>query len=121
MAETWISLAELKMIIGDDAAGTLTLIRGGVSFYLPQQEDITNSLAGLIGLPAMAALCREFGGRYITVPNGKKPEPHKGAVITMLEGGSSHRDIAGKLGVTERYVRIVARYMPRAKQLSLPI
>lgn len=45
----------------------------------------------------------------VTLPNRRKGEPFKDRIVRMLETGKSPGRIALELGVTERYVRILAR------------
>lgn len=120
MAENWVSRPELVEVIGQDAADTLCRACGGVPVYVPRRADPRSWLAGLLGPRALAALSAEYGGLRITVPNGRRPEPYKPAVVRMLEEGRPHEKIALELGVTERYVRLIAsRTRRKAVQLSL--
>jgi DNA-binding NarL/FixJ family response regulator len=121
MAETWVSLPELAEIVGTDAAGFLCAARGGVSFYVPKEPDPRHVLARIVGERALIALSAEFGGQYITVPNGRKPDPRKPEVLRALERGEGHAAIALKCGVTERYVRALAAAVPKVRQLTLPV
>ena len=120
MAETWVSMTELSAMIGADAARTLSVARGGVPFYVPKEADSRHLLARIVGVRGLISLSAEFGGEYITVPNGRKADPYKPAVLRALEKGESHADIALRLGVTERYVRALAASMPQTRQLPLP-
>lgn len=112
MAETWVSYPELSDIIGADAARALCACRGGVPFYVPRRDAAGASalwLARIVGQRALAALCGEYGGMYIAVPNGRRAEPYKRKALSLLERGRSQRDVALELGLTERYVRRLAR------------
>lgn len=111
MAENWISRPELEELIGREAADTLCRTSGGVPLHVPYSPDAGSRLGRLLGPGPLTALCAEYGGMRITVPNGRRPEPHKGAVIRLLEAGRPHGSIALELGVTERYVRMVAARM----------
>ena len=121
MAETWISMPELTALIGADMAKTLCRLRGGTPMYVPASASAGHTIARTIGTKGMELLCAEFSGMYITVPNGRKQEPHKGEIMNRLEEGQSHSVIALELGVTERYVRMVASCVPIARQLTLPL
>lgn len=121
MAETWVSMPELTGLIGEDMAKTLCRMRGGTPMYIPATASAGHELAKTIGTRAMDLLCAEFSGMYITVPNGRKQEPHKGEIMNRLEQGQSHSAIALELGVTERYVRMVASCVPVTQQLTLPL
>jgi len=115
----WVSLPDLADILGREMAGVLSRARGGVEMYVPHTAVATHDLARIVGMQGMQALGAEFGGKYITVPNGRF-EPHKATVLRMLEEGRTKKDIALECGVTERYVYyVVNRFSPRQRQLSL--
>jgi len=114
----WVSLPELRAILGHDMADTLCIVRGGVKIYVPHNASVTHELARIVGLRGMMALCAEYKGEYITVPNGKR-EPHKERVYQLLRQGKSRRAIAQECGVTERYVYYVACMGPKQEQLTL--
>lgn len=119
MAETWVSMPELKELLGRDKAALLCRMKGGVPFYVPAKVDGKHQLAGILGEFGMGLLCGEFSGMYITVPTGKLLEPRKPDVLRLLREGRSHSSIAVALGVTERYVRMVAAQpAPQTIQLT---
>ncbi|MDR2504185.1 MAG: RNA helicase [Deltaproteobacteria bacterium] len=120
MAETWVSYPELEDIIGKDKAGQLCRLRGGTPLYIPVKPNADHYLARTLGLLPMRALCLKFPAQKITVPNGRKAAPHKDGIIDRLLAGRPHASIALELGVTERYVRMIAADMPCARQLRLP-
>ena len=66
-------------------------------------------LRAVLGMKRMERLCAAFGGLRVTLPNRRKGEPFKDRIVRMLETGKSPGRIALELGVTERYVRILAR------------
>lgn len=105
----WVSLPELEDMLGKDMAKTLTICVGGVEMYVPVQADAAHLLGRTVGLRGMQALCAAYGGRRITVPNGKR-EPYKHKIMQLLEQGKTRQAIAQECGVTERYVYHVASY-----------
>ena len=117
----WVSLPELTGILGKDMAKTLCVVRGGVELYIPKAASATHDLARIVGMHGMVVLCAEFGGQTITVPNGKHPEPQKQAIVKRLEIGHSQRKIALELGVTERWVQMVASAVQGNTQCRLPL
>lgn len=124
MAERWLSMPELSLLIGADAAEMLCRSQGGLSLYIPTspeaRTDAALNLRRIVGGLALAALCEAFGGSTITVPNKRRGEPLKRDIMNLLDRGESCAEIARRTGVTERYVRAVARWNgPRQKQLSL--
>lgn len=119
MAETWVSRPELEDVIGHDAADMLCRSYGGVPVYVPRKADPACQLGRILGVFALSALVAEYGGLRITVPNGRRGEPYKAAIARKLETGQPHEQIALELGVTERYVRLVARsHKSGPRQLS---
>lgn len=119
MAETWVSRPELEDVIGHDAADMLCRSYGGVPVYVPRRADPACQLGRILGVFALSALVAEYGGLRITVPNGRRGEPYKAAIARKLEKGQPHEQIALELGVTERYVRLVARsHKSGPRQLS---
>lgn len=121
MAETWVSRAELEEVLGKDGADMLCRTSGGVPLYVPRSADASTFLGRLLGPLRLAALTTIYGGMRITVPNGRRAEPFKGRIIDLLQCGTSAEKIAMAVGVTERYVRMVARHCkaPQMRQLSL--
>lgn len=117
MAEIWVSYPELSDLIGADAARALCACLGGVPVYVPRKAADAASartLARIVGPRALDALCAAYGGAHIAVPNGRRAEPLKRRALAMLEAGRSRRDIALELGLTERYVRQLARQLRNA-------
>lgn len=109
MGASWISWAELAVLIGNDAAQVICSRLGGVSLYVPMQADANGEIARIIGVPALRKLVEVYGGGMIAVPNRRKEGPRKGKILDMLDRGMAARDIALSLDVTQRYVEYLAR------------
>lgn len=74
-------------------------------------QNQTLNLQKSLDSGAPAALCEAFGGAYITVPLGNRPEPYKVRIMRLIDEGKAPPQIARELGTTERYVRtILSRY-----------
>lgn len=123
MSDVWVSQFELSEAIGDVGAVILCAQCGGRSCFIPRKPT-GGLLLELLGRQRMAALCAEFGGMQIVVPNLRKAEPFKSRIVSRLEGGEKPDRIAEDLGVTTRYVRRLAsqlkgvkRNMPRQHSL----
>lgn len=121
MAETWVSRPELEEVLGKDGADLLCRVSGGVPVYVPIKADAATHLGRILGPLKLRALANIYGGMRITVPNGRKAEPFKNSIINKIESGLACDKIALEIGVTERYVRMVAQACraPKARQLSL--
>ena len=74
-----------------------------------EREVVGSPLSAVLGMKRMERLCAAFGGLRVTLPNRRKGEPFKDRIVRMLSSGKSPGNIALELGVTERYVRILAR------------
>ena len=109
MGELWESHDELVDAIGDDGADLLCRAVGGVSTYIPRKPVAGSPISAVLGMKRMERLCAAFGGLRVTLPNRRKGEPFKDRIVRMLSSGKSPGNIALELGVTERYVRILAR------------
>ena len=109
MGELCVSHDELVDAIGDDGADLLCRAVGGVSTYIPRKAVAGSPLSAVLGMKRMERLCAAFGGLRVTLPNRRKGEPFKDRIVRMLSSGKSPGRIALELGVTERYVRILAR------------
>ena len=114
----WVSMFELEGILGRDMARALSLHRGGLETYVPMRADTGHALARIVGARGMEALCAEFRGQYITVPNGRN-EPQKEKVLRLLAQGKTRSSIALECGVSENYVYKLAALVPRQVQLTL--
>lgn len=123
MSERWLSQGELALLIGKDAADMLCRRHGGLSLYIPASPDAgtdkAEELRRTIGRAALAVLCDAFGGTTIAVPNKRRAEPLKQDIMNLLDRGESCAEIARRTGVTERYVRALAKWARGPKQLSL--
>ena len=100
MGELWVNYAELADAIGEDGAEKLCRAVGGVSTYIPRTQPEGSPLCGVIGMERMRRLCSAFGGLRVTLP--------KVRIARLLESGKAPGAVALEIGVTERYVRMIA-------------
>lgn len=120
VAEKWVTMGELTMLVGEDSAKALCSCIGGLRTYIPKRPDLSTRLGRVAGWRAMSLLCEVYGGREVTFPNRRRGEGQKKIVLEGLEAGLSIRKIAERAEVTERYVRAVAKmYGGRRRQGSL--
>ena len=96
MSDVWVSQFELSEAIGDVGAVILCAQCGGRSYFIPRKP--TGFLLELLGRQRMAALCTEFGGMQIVVPNLRRGEPFKGRILSRLEAGEKADAIAEAAG-----------------------
>lgn len=91
-------LASLATVLG--AAGTLALIEkhGGTRLYVPKLRP-GDDLSQLLGPEAAETLVRQVGGNSIKVPLAKRWR-----CLVYRSQGSTYRQIALRLGVTEDVV-----------------
>ena len=108
MGELWVNYAELADAIGEDGAEKLCRAVGGVSTYIPRTQPEGSPLCGVIGMERMRRLCSAFGGLRVTLPNRRRSEPSKVRIARLLESGKAPGAVALEIGVTERYVRMIA-------------
>lgn len=103
---TWpVGLRRLAEVIGPAAAVRLADEFGGAEkVYIPKRARIDHDFTAVIGLDRMEALCAEFGGHRIDIPRGAFKDLKK---TQIMDAEGSNREVALRLGVTQRYVRRV--------------
>lgn len=116
-------LLDVAAVIGPESTLELARRCGGVPYHIPKTAHAGHPFAPIIGMAAMAKLCKVYGGDRLTLPRGCFLDPARPHVERMVaEGGQSRRTIALALGVTERYVRKVANSeQDDGGQLRLPL
>lgn len=121
MAE-YIKSGELAHLLGDQAAMTLLLAKGGVQVFIPAKVDAGHWLEQLIGQDAAARLCQHFAtglsssgnqvGAHVELPRPsyRMRLAHFRELNTQ---GLSASKTALAMGVSERAVR---GYRRRARE-----
>lgn len=95
------STANIRRLIGDDAAGRLSRAFGGRRLYVPRSPGEHHPISAAIGHAAAAKLAGAFHGVSIDIPMA----PDKQARILQLDGqGWTRAAIAREVGCTERWV-----------------
>lgn len=120
----WLSFPELAGVLGEEGARRLCLCLGGAELHIPAVPRPDHRIAAIIGTRPFTALCAAYPGHDVRLPNERKPEPKKDAIVSALEAGKqSHCEIALAQGVTLRWVEMLARDLRAAagapRQLSL--
>lgn len=98
------ALVRIAEVTSTAAALKLVDAFGGTSIYVPQSITSEDRLALILGAEAAVALAEAFGGDRLDIPTMAFAR-HRKAMIIQAEG--SARVVARRLGVTERYVRMV--------------
>ena len=112
-----IGLRRLAEVIGPAAAVRLAEALGGAeNVYIPKKARIDHPITAIIGLDRMEALCAEIGGSPIDIPRGTFRDLKK---IKIMDASGSHRAVALRLRVTQRYVRRVRSQFRHHKQFDL--
>lgn len=97
-------LAEVAAVIGDDAAAALAAAFCGVPLYVPKAPGPDHPVTRAIG-PEKAALLGSFF--HTTKIEFGVGVAKRRAIRDMKAAGVSNRDIARRLLVTDRFVRMV--------------
>ncbi len=109
--------AQLIDLIGLDATVQLIEHFGGTQLYIPHGSRVGElRLAQLLGAQAEIALAKEFGGTTLKVPLCKAWRAR-----LYRARGMTHREIARRLGCTERGVVAYLKPENPAQQMALPL
>lgn len=87
--------SELMAALGEDGFFRLTEAHGGTRLYVPE-DPARSELPSTIGFDNTFRLSKLFPGGYIRVPLAREFR-----AIRYRNNGTSNRDIARKLGITE--------------------
>ncbi len=105
--ETWPGvLADLAELIGEDEARALAQAEGGIDdLYIPETPTPDHPWARTLSAAAWARVAESWGGLRISLPRGTFIRLKKVEILELSEEGLSNRQIARRVGTTERYVR----------------
>ena len=103
---TWPrGLRDIAKLIGPAKAVELGEAVGGVETYIPKHPGPDHTLVRVVGLDALKALAKEYGGQTLVIPRGVHRNLKKAAILSTT---GSRKKVAQALGCTARYVRKVA-------------
>lgn len=107
--EMWpASLLRLAEIVGPDLALRLGEECGGQEkVYVPKSTATQHPWRQVLGDGAWARVVAELGGERIDLARGTHVKVRKPEILALAEQGLSHRAIARRVRVGERYVRRV--------------
>lgn len=124
--ETWPTvLAELADLIGEEATLALARAEGGLDrVYIPQEPTPDHPWAAVLGPELWARVVSARAGERIDLPRGDHIRLKKVEILDLAEEGLTNREIARRVGTTERHVRrilgAVAGSRPDPRQTDLP-
>jgi hypothetical protein len=96
--------AEVAAVIGDDAAAALAAAFCGRPLYVPRQPDADHAVSLAIGHEKALLLGSYFYRTKLEFPVGAAK---RAAIRAMKVQGLGNREIAARLLVTDRFVRMV--------------
>lgn len=91
---------------------------GGRDIRFPKLPPDDHPVVLALGMDDALALCQFLGGNQIYVPHNRPRKSYRNAVKSMQDEGRNRAEIASALGLTERYVRMIANKPPPP---SLPL
>jgi len=104
-------VAELADVIGLRAALTLVELRGGTRLAVPKKPAPGHWLVEHIGLDALTALCRYYGGETIEIDRcaAALRAGLEARIVRDYQDGASNSQLARRYGYTERGIRKLRR------------
>lgn len=101
-------LDDVCAVVGYTATRIIVAWYGGRSLYVPASVVDKHPLATLIGLPALRALSREFGGgAALQIPSRALEDRYQchQRIAAMLAAGATNAEVAETVGLTLRRVQ----------------
>lgn len=81
---------------------------GGRDMKFPKMPDIDHPVVQALGMDDAVVLCQHLAGGQIYIPHGRAARSQRAAIKALAAEGRSRVAIAAALGITERWVRMVA-------------
>lgn len=98
--------------LGDKAEAFMTAFGGSDGRMVPRSVIPDHPFVSVIGLETMRALVDALAGERIYIPTVKRATSRKFVIAqAIMRNDVSRSEMARRAGVTERYVRMVAREM----------
>jgi Mor family transcriptional regulator len=112
-------LADLALAIGAGGAARLAQAFGGRRVYVPVTPSARDRISRVIGLGAAVRLAQKFGGERVMIPADPERAVRQARIVAMRRRGWSVSEIAGALGVSERYVyKVLAAHRNMQGEIS---
>lgn len=111
MAQPNSTIEDVCAVIGFTATTRLIDWFGGNNIYVPSEPSDDHTLACLIGMPAMRALCLEFGDLTVWIPSTVHTEhiATKKQVAELFRKGGGSRAVSAATGLSQRHVQRLRR------------
>ena len=111
MAQPNSTIEDVCAVIGFTATTRLIDWFGGNNIYVPSEPSDDHTLACLIGMPAMRALCLEFGDLTVWIPATVHTEhvATKKQVAELFRNGGGSRSVSAATGLSQRHVQRLRR------------
>lgn len=101
------SLADIAEVLGMRVAIGLLEHFGGLDVKFPQEPAPEHPVVKALGEEDALALCQFLGGGAMYVPRGRKTGTKRAEVVALHKAGLRGAEIARRLHLTERYVRML--------------
>ena len=101
------SLADIAETLGMRVALGLLEHFGGLDIKFPQEPPADHPVVKVLGAKDALALCQFLGGMAMYVPRGRKTGTMRADVLALHQQGLRNADIARRLQLSERYVRML--------------
>lgn len=111
MAQPNSTIEDVCAVIGFTATTRLIDWFGGNNIYVPSEPSDDHTLACIIGMPAMRALCLEFGDLTVWIPSTVHTAhiATKKQVAELLRKGGGSRSVSDATGLSQRQVQRIRR------------
>ena len=113
------SLVDVAETLGLRVAVALIEHFGGLEVKFPVSPKPDHPVIKALGDEDGRALCEFLGGQQIYVPHSRPARSLRAEVIALQSAGLDRAAIARRLGISQRYVRMLINQRPDTRQLSL--
>jgi hypothetical protein len=107
MGATWLKMEWLEELLGKEATDKLVESFGGRNLYIPEKAFDSHFITKTIGREAASILSTHHAKELVEIPKGKLKKGKKPRILALIDQGLSKREISRRLGVSERYVRMI--------------
>lgn len=112
------SLADVAEVCGNRAALALLAHFEGLDLYFPHNPTPDHPIIKALGEKDGQAVCHHLAGETVTIPL-RSAQKRKARIRELHHAGYSTARIAREMKMTQRWVRMVVRTLPDARQGGL--